>query len=46
MRLAGEAMCDNLNGYTHGALLSGREAAERFLHAQGKGPKPLSLCNF
>ena len=53
VRLAGEAMCDNLNGYTHGALQSGKEAAARVLHAmrQGQGPDPaldaaLSLCDF
>jgi len=48
IRLAGEAMCDNLNGYTHGALLSGKEHAENYLHHHKKiiGPKPLSLCNF
>ena len=51
VRFAGEAMCDDLNGYTHGALQSGKEAAAHYLHAQGKGPKPsddpaLSLCDF
>lgn len=50
IQLAGEAMCDDLNGYTHGALQSGKEAAARYLHGQGKGPDPstvgaLSLCN-
>jgi hypothetical protein len=50
IQLAGEAMCDDLNGYTHGAFQSGRESAARFLHHQGKGPDPatigaLSLCN-
>jgi len=51
VRLAGEAMCDNLNGYTHGALQSGREAAAQFLFRHGLGPDPardpaMSLCSF
>ena len=51
VQLAGEAMCDNLNGYTHGALQSGRESAARYLFREGLGPDPkkdgaLSLCNF
>ena len=51
VRLAGEAMCDNLNGYTHGALQSGRESAASYLFDYGLGPDPskdpaLSLCDF
>ena len=51
MRLAGEAMCDDLSGYTHGGYQSGREAAAAYLHGAGKGPDPrdhdeLSLCNW
>ena len=51
VRLAGEAMCDNLSGYTHGALQSGREAAAAYLFEAGKGPHPkhrdeFSLCNW
>lgn len=51
VQFAGEATCDNLNGYTHGALQSGKEAAARYLHEFEKGPNPeqddaLNLCNF
>jgi len=51
VRLAGEAMCDDLSGYTHGGYQSGREAAAAYLHGAGKGPDPrdhdeLSLCNW
>ena len=51
VRLAGEAMCDDLSGYTHGAYQSGREAAAAYLFEVGKGPNPkhrdeLSLCNW
>jgi monoamine oxidase len=50
IRFAGEAMCSNLNGYTHGAYQSGKENAARYLHEQAKGPDPaqddaLSLCD-
>ena len=50
IRLAGEAMCDDLNGYTHGAFQSGKENAAQYLFRHGKGPDPsldgaLSLCN-
>jgi spermine oxidase len=46
---AGEAFCPLLSGYTHGALLSGREAAAFFLFDRGIGPDPeldesLMLC--
>jgi len=48
---AGEATCDNLNGYTHGALASGKAAAARYLHEFENGPNPetnddTNLCNF
>jgi len=51
VRFAGEATCDNLDGYTHGALQSGKEAAAHYLHHAGKGPNPnndpsLSLCGW
>jgi monoamine oxidase len=51
VQFAGEAACGNLDGYTHGALQSGKEAAARYLHEAGKGPNPskydsLSLCNW
>eukprot|EP00908_Phaeocystis_cordata_P007712 Transcript_18364.p1 GENE.Transcript_18364~~Transcript_18364.p1 ORF type:complete len:308 (+),score=138.16 Transcript_18364:748-1671(+) len=51
VRFAGEAMCDDLSGYTHGGYQSGREAAAAYLHEVGKGPDPrkhdeLSLCNW
>merc|ERR1711920_494882 len=51
IRLAGEAMCDNLNGYTHGAYQSGKECAARYLYDHGRGADPalnatLSLCDF
>jgi hypothetical protein len=46
---AGEAFCPLLSGYTHGALLSGWNAAASFLFNRGIGPDPeldesLSLC--
>jgi monoamine oxidase len=51
IRFAGEAMCDNLSGFTHGARQSGLEVAARYLHSVGKGPNPdkkdsTSLCNW
>jgi monoamine oxidase len=51
VQFAGEATCDNMNGYTHGALQSGKEAAARYLYQVGKGPNPnsddaLSLCSW
>jgi len=51
VRFAGEAMCDNLNGYTHGAYQTGKEAAAKYLYEVQKGPNPqdddaLSLCNW
>ena len=39
MLFAGEATCDNLSGYTHGALLSGQVKAAKLLHAHYGGPK-------
>merc|ERR1712196_385815 len=32
VQFAGEAMCDNLGGYTHGAYISGREVVGNYLH--------------
>jgi monoamine oxidase len=51
VRFAGEATCGDLDGYTHGALQSGKEAAAWYLHEAGKGPNPnnddsLSLCGW
>lgn len=51
VQFAGEAACDNLDGYTHGALQSGKEAAAKYLYQEGKGPNPdnddaLSLCDW
>lgn len=51
VRMAGEAMCDDLNGYTHGAYQIGKETAAAYLHAAGKGPNPkdipaLSMCDY
>ena len=51
VRLAGEAMCNDLNGYTHGAYQSGKESAAQYLFQHGLGPDPaldgaLSLCSF
>lgn len=48
---AGEATCDNLDGYTHGALQSGKEAAALYLHEFENGPNPekddeFNLCNW
>jgi len=51
VQFAGEATCDQLDGYTHGALQSGIEAAAIYLHEYHSGPNPekhdeLNLCNF
>lgn len=51
VQFAGEATCDNLDGYTHGALQSGKEAAAKYLHEFKNGPNPenkdeLNLCSF
>ena len=51
IRWAGEAMCDDLSGFTHGGLQSGVEAAAHYLFEHELGPKPgnddrLSLCNW
>jgi len=51
VQFAGEATCGNLDGYTHGALQSGIEAAAKYLHEFKGGPNPesedeLSLCSF
>ena len=51
--MAGECMCDDLNGYTHGALQMGKEAAAHYLyHAYPSAyPNPnkvphLSMCGY
>ena len=36
VRLAGEAMRDDLNGCTHGAYHAGKENAAKVLHKMGK----------
>jgi len=51
VQFAGEATCDNLDGYTHGALQSGKEAAAIYLHEYKNGPNPekddeFNLCNW
>lgn len=51
VQFAGEATCDQLDGYVHGALASGTEAAANYLHEYKGGPNPekddaLNLCNF
>jgi monoamine oxidase len=51
VQFAGEATCDQLDGYVHGALQSGKEAAANYLHEFKGGPNPeksdeLNLCNF
>ena len=48
---AGEAMCDDLTGFTHGARQSGIEAAAKILHQSFDGPNPanidrLSMCDW
>jgi hypothetical protein len=50
VRFGGEATCDELNGYTHGAMQSGVEEAAEYLFEMGLGPDPsthpaLSLCD-
>lgn len=43
---AGEAACSDFNGYTQGALESGKTEAAKVLHELGLGPAPPpSLCN-
>lgn len=51
VQFAGEATCDNLDGYTHGAMASGTQAAAKYLHEYENGPNPekhddLNLCDF
>lgn len=51
VQFAGEATCDNLDGYTHGALQSGKEAAAAYVHEYENGPNPedddeYNLCNW
>jgi len=50
VQFAGEAVCDCMDGYTHGAMFSGVQAAATYLYQAGKGPDPskddsLSLCD-
>jgi hypothetical protein len=49
VRFAGEAVCDDFGGFTHGGRQSGVEVAAWYLYEQGKGPDPstrdeLKLC--
>jgi len=51
VQFAGESTCDMLDGYTHGALASGIQAAATYLHSVHKGPTPskhddLYLCSW
>lgn len=51
VQFAGEAACDQLDGYTHGALASGKQAAANYLFENGLGPNPSSddalyLCDW
>ena len=53
IRFAGEAMCDDLNGYTHGGYQSGREVAAAALfefdpeaHPNPEDVDALSLCDW
>jgi polyamine oxidase len=50
VQFAGEAACDCMDGYTHGAMYSGIQAAANYAFQIGKGPDPsmddnLSLCD-
>merc|ERR1712151_101597 len=50
VQFAGEATCDCLDGYTHGALYSGIQTAANYVYQIGKGPNPsndktLSVCD-
>jgi hypothetical protein len=42
---AGEAACDMLNGYAHGAYEAGQRAAGQILNLTGHGPAPPSICD-
>ena len=51
VQFAGEATCSTMDGYTHGAMFSGIQAAATYLYQIGKGPDPasddaLSLCDW
>merc|ERR1712136_578183 len=51
VQFAGEAACSSMDGYTHGALYSGVQAAANYLYQIGQGPDPstddaLSLCDW
>jgi len=43
IRFSGEAMCDDLSGFTHGAYQSGLEVAAQYLYSVNKGPNPDSV---
>jgi hypothetical protein len=45
IRFAGEGVCPNFNGYTHGAMISGQDVAARLIHEAGKGPAPMDRCD-
>jgi len=42
---SGEHTCDDLSGFTHGALISGRERASEYLRDHHHGPKYVSMCD-
>jgi len=51
VQFAGEAACSMMDGYTHGAMYSGIQAAANYAYQIGKGPDPstddnLSLCDY
>ena len=47
VRWAGEGVCGNFNGYTHGAMYSGKEVAAKLLYDAGLGPQPKQqLCDW
>jgi len=51
VQFAGEATCGSMDGYTHGAMYSGVQAAANYVYQIGKGPDPstddsLSLCDY
>lgn len=45
VRFAGEAMCDDLSGFTHGGRQSGVEVAAGYLYHAGLGPNPSDSDN-
>jgi len=51
VRFAGEGLCNDLSGYTHGGYQTGKESAARYLYETHRGPNPddddtLKLCNW